>query len=1175
MISPDVGVTAASRSFACQSRNAIGAVGLWRSRRLRDLLACVSLALASLPGAAEAQTVEILGEFVSPRALSSDGSVVVGRGSEDEAILWKDGELTTISPLSTANDVSADGLVVVGSKGEIPSRQGYRWVDGALTTLPAPAADGEILPLAVNQDGTMIGGRAIFESQVNPQSSQALRWPSLGFVTLPGEDHAGVDDIDATGTIAVGFVSPSFSFGESKAAIWRDAVLTVIGPGGVGSSQSSRAGGISSNGAKAFINLREPLATPRDTFQVYDVETGTKTSAFPGVATSINRDGTVVVGYNDQGLFLWTPGDGIRRLVDVLTEDLLYDLEGWDLGSFFVAVSDDGKWLIGNGKSPEGKFVGWRLTLAPELKIVVNSIADRGLDPDSTGCDTGQTIESGDPECTLRSAIEAVNLGRGDRIEFDVPDVSVPSIALLSALPAITVPVEIDATTQSGGRVEVDGNGLNVVGLDVQGGDSLIQGLILNGFKGKAAAGIKLSKGGKNKVLSNWIGVEGSGNAASEDRIGILIEGSSENEIGGVGPGEGNIIYGQRAAVQVSGAGAEENKIVGNRIGIGNNGSVLTPLALSGIFVGGGKQTEVGGSGAQGNSIAAVIGVLLGTEPGSVEDVSISGNRIGLDFAGTTSSKGFAGIVAFGVEEAQVETVSIVDNKIAGSSIGIFASAQGDFLKSLEIVGNEIGLAFDGSGALPNGFGESEYAYGLRLDGVSGASIRDNLVAAYPWNVLVAGAIQFYVTDEVDEDDDGVPESGGELIFEDPLSSELPEEEEPLADDIDLDGNTIGLNASGEVPSGAEQGVGITIYSLAKNVKISNNIVAGHSMNEIWLKNGEGAEVNDNRIGTRDGTSRGSKVGILIEDAQKAVVGPRNEIARNETAGISVAGTASGMRIHGNFIGTNSGGGLAWPNKVGIHIAEGETENPLLENVIENNTIARNEEGGLVFVGSSIDTKMLSNLIYLNGDSGRLAGIAYESVPFSPPDELFVFEAPADEEGKHTVAFFVGPAGAVAGEGEAEPETIIEIFGNPSPGEAQGRTLLVSEKIDPTKTFLKSFNDVSSDSVYVTSNNYTMKLTRGGVTSEFSVARTSDELEVPEIKVEASGPEEVVISWEAPELKNLFTIEETRELSDGGEWTLRAESLVEVGGRIQVTLALGGEAQFFRLALNPDALGSE
>lgn len=1139
----------------------------------RYFLLWALVAMSLHAGKSHAQTIEILGENISPRALSSDGSVVVGRGAEDQAIRWQNGEVTTISQLSTANDVSADGLVIVGSKGEVPGRQGYRWNDGTLTILSAPAGPNEILPLAVNQDGTVIGGRSINESSINPKDSQALKWQGLARTTLPGEKHAGIDDLDATGTIAVGLVSQSWS-SKSKAALWQDSNLTEIGPGGTGTDKSSRAAGISADGTKVLINIRDPQATPWDTFQVYSVADQTKSQVYSGVATGISSDGSVIVGYNDLGLFILRPGIGLQQLETVLRDELQFDLEGWQLDSWFVAVSDDGKWLIGTGQSPDGKYVGWRLKLEPaELKIIVNSIADRPLDPETSRADTGWETDSGDPEVTLRSAIQAVNLGRGDRIEFGVPDVSIPSIALSSALPAITVPVEIDGTTQSGNKVEIRGNELNAIGLDIQGGSSTIQGLIVHGFEGKDAAGIRLATKGDNKVISNCIGVQTTGNGVSGNRIGILIENSSGNEIGSQDGAGRNIIHGLRAAVRISGANSENNSIVGNRIGIGNDGSILKPLALAGVDIHGGKKSTIGGSGTSGNSIAASIGVAIATSNNPVMDVTISGNRMGLDLGGTNSAEAFAGIAIFAAEQAPVDGVMVRSNKIAGSTVGVFAAAQGDFLKSLDIEDNEIGLTFNSSGTLPQGIGEGGYLYGIRLDGVSGASIRNNEVAGFTWNVLVSGALQFYVTEEVDADNDGVPESGGQLIFEDPQSSDLPDDDEPIATNIDVIGNTIGLNAAGEVPQGAKHSVGISVYSLAKKVKISNNTVAGHSVCEIWLKSGEDTELTGNKIGTKDGRVHGSKIGVLIEDAQKAVVGPGNIISRNESAGIRIEGTASGLQVKNNFIGTNSGGGLTWPNGVGVVIAQGETENPLLDNVIEFNTIARNTNSGVYYTNSYIDVKLLSNLIYRNGNSSLQAGIAYEANPFRPPNQLIVLESEADAMGKQTVAFLVSPPGEIADEGEEEPETIIEIFGNPFADETQGDTLLVSERVDPTKPFLKSFT-VDSDSVYVTSNNYTMTLTRGDITSEFALPRLPGTLVFPKITVEPSESNEVILSWETPELENLFTIQETRTLEDGSEWIRRTNNLVQDDDRTETSLEVDGESQFFRLILNPDALGA-
>lgn len=1142
--------------------------------RFGALVFCVLLGSISLSQTVCGQTIEVLGEFVAPLGLSQDGSIVYGRGPEDEALYWKDGKLTTLSQIAVALDATTDGSKIVGHQGEGDGRRARTWQNGGFTVLESPSGPVDfVLAMTTNGDGSIIGGQAQFDppEQFVSNYGQALLWKNGVLSVQPTDkDYAAVLDLNDSGTIAVGYVSRSSSSLEREAAVWVDDKLFVIGPGGLASDKATEASLISADGSKIVINLKDPDTSPTENFQIYDFASGTTSAALPGFAMSVSGDGSIVVGYVlGEGLFMWKEGRGVRTLVKALTEDYQTVLTEEQLGSNRIFISDDGQWIAGSGKS-EDKFVGYRLKLVPG-GIVVNSNGDRGLDPDSAGCDTGELNDEGLPECTLRSAIEAVNLGRGDRIEFDIPETSSPTITISNALPAITVPVEIDGTTQSGGRVEIRGNELNAIGLDVQGGDSVIEGLNIHGFEGKDAAGIKLSQQGKNKVINNWIGVQVSGDGVSGNRVSVLIQDSPENQIGGSSEEERNIIHGLAQCIQILGAASNKNKIVGNYVGIGKSGAILEPQATQGVIIRGGDGNEVGGSGASGNVIAASVGILLSAENTTLKNTTITGNKIGLDLAGSTSSKGAAGIFLFADKSGPIDSLKILNNKVAGTNIGLLAGSIGDYLRDFEIIDNVFGLAFNDPDKLPSDLDDFAYSYGIRIDGVSNSILQRNIVAGYPRNLSMAGAVQFGVTPEVDENNDGVPESGGNLVLNEPGDGDDLDPTIPVAKGAVLDDNKIGINSSGEVPVGAEQEVGISIFSQPEKFEIKNNEVAGHSRYEIWLFNGKETKVNDNMIGTNDGKARGSKVGILIEDVEKGDIGPRNIISRNSEAGIVLQEGVYGTRIHGNFIGTNNGGGLAWANGIGIALREGESINDLFDNVIEDNTIARNQTAGVLFTESSVRAKILSNLIYLNGDGSGKPGINHEDPPFSAPTKILVVESNADSEGMFTVAFFTNSPEAFAEEGEPEPETIIEIFGNPGENETQGRTLLVSETIDPSKPFFKSFS-VEADSVYRTSQNFTITLTRGGVTSQFSSPRTPLNFEVPTLQIEPSDSDEVVVSWEDPGEENLFTIEETRELTDGDSWTLTAEELEEVGDRTQVTLPILGESQFFRLTFNPNVL---
>src|SRR5262249_33302209 len=97
---------------------------------------------------------------------------------------------------------------------------------------------------------------------------------------------------------------------------------------------------------------------------------------------------------------------------------------------------------------------------APGIKV--NSTGDAPASKPADGCYTGATISGGDPECTLRAAIQALNAGFADTITFDIPGGNA-TIAPASELPKVTrASATIDGTTQTSGRVAIDKEGLTI-----------------------------------------------------------------------------------------------------------------------------------------------------------------------------------------------------------------------------------------------------------------------------------------------------------------------------------------------------------------------------------------------------------------------------------------------------------------------------------------------------------------------------------------------------------------------------------------------------------------------------------------------------------------------------------------------------------------------------------------
>jgi hypothetical protein len=252
-------------------------------------------------------------------------------------------------------------------------------------------------------------------------------------------------------------------------------------------------------------------------------------------------------------------------------------------------------------------------TTARAATFVVKTTADSGAD-------------------SLRQAIIDANaLAGADTITFAIPTAGVPQIAPATNLPAISTTIVLDGTTQSpAGRVELSGT--TTVWLSLTGNGSTVRGLVIHGFTSSA---INVAGSGGHVVEGNYIGTDVAGTSgASAGATGVDIT-SSGNRVGGFTADTGNLISGNATGINIHGAGAASNEIVGNWIGTDATGKAALPNSGIGIvaFVAGANTIGGTASGA-GNVIAGngSDGVALSAS----DDFVVKSNNIGIGADGAT-----------------------------------------------------------------------------------------------------------------------------------------------------------------------------------------------------------------------------------------------------------------------------------------------------------------------------------------------------------------------------------------------------------------------------------------------------------------------------------------------------------------------------------------------------------
>ena len=134
--------------------------------------------------------------------------------------------------------------------------------------------------------------------------------------------------------------------------------------------------------------------------------------------------------------------------------------------------------------------------------------------------------------------------------------------------------------------------------------------------------------------MGNRIGTNASGSAAlNESVIGVLISRSFGNTV------QGNLVSGNRfVGVEIAGATATANQILGNLIGTDAGGNRPIPNGLDGVFLNNAPGNTIGGTTAgAGNLISAngSVGIQL-FGPQTTGNV-VQGNFLGLNSAGRLS----------------------------------------------------------------------------------------------------------------------------------------------------------------------------------------------------------------------------------------------------------------------------------------------------------------------------------------------------------------------------------------------------------------------------------------------------------------------------------------------------------------------------------------------------------
>ncbi|AGA29090.1 Calx-beta domain-containing protein [Singulisphaera acidiphila] len=270
-------------------------------------------------------------------------------------------------------------------------------------------------------------------------------------------------------------------------------------------------------------------------------------------------------------------------------------------------------------------------------------------------------------------------------------------------------------------------------GLTLNAGGSTIRGLAINGFEG---SGILIQGAGGNRVAGNVIGTSLDGESAKGNGLaGISIVQSSNNVIGGSASTAGNLVSGNSGSgIVLSGTSTKQNLVQGNHIGTDIDGDDPLGNQLDGIVLDNAPENRIGGvEPGQGNLISGnqLTGLrILGS--GATGNL-IQGNEIGTDRTGTRAiGNRFDGIFNSGAPGNTIGgPTANAGNLISGNGgVGVQFHSQGASGNQLQ--GNLIGT--DATGTLPIGNAHGGVFLNHARNNIVGGTSKDarNVISGNP-----------------------------------------------------------------------------------------------------------------------------------------------------------------------------------------------------------------------------------------------------------------------------------------------------------------------------------------------------------------------------------------------------------------------------------------------------------
>lgn len=309
---------------------------------------------------------------------------------------------------------------------------------------------------------------------------------------------------------------------------------------------------------------------------------------------------------------------------------------------------------------------------------------------------------------SLSNAVALANSNPGnDTIIFTIPPASV--ITVFSTISLTDAGTYINGDLDLDGRPDIIVNGSGITGgttFQITGSNNTIRGLVIQG--NVSGPGVSIIGGRNNRLLSNFIGTNSSGNSRVPNTIGVQLSGSANsNWIGdttaiGRNVISGNDLYG----IEI--IGSDSNRIVNNYIGLRDGGSDSLGNLGVGVMVRMNSSHNL-----IGNGTAAGRNVISGNYDDGIRirDVGSDSNDVLGNYLGTNAA-GTAGLGNQNGEGCSFSDTAnynrLGDGTPGGRNVLSGNSQRGFVLTSVwncSVRGNYVGLNAAGTDTIPNGLG--------------------------------------------------------------------------------------------------------------------------------------------------------------------------------------------------------------------------------------------------------------------------------------------------------------------------------------------------------------------------------------------------------------------------------------------------------------------------------------